>query len=170
MDLVVTPGTGHAARLAAFGRTYRCAIGRGGVCRDKREGDGATPVGAFALRAVWFRPDRLAPPATALPHRPIAPDDGWCDDPAHPAYNRHVRLPFSASHETLWRADALYDLIVVPGHNDDPPVAGAGSAIFIHCADAAWGPTEGCVALAQDDLLGIVERLGPASRLIVTAA
>ena len=140
------------------GRRLRCALGRSGVIAagDKREGDGATPAGIWAFRRALFRPDRLAAPGTALALSPITPQDGWCDDPSDPLYNRPVTLPFAAGHETLWRNDALYDLIVVLGHNDDPPVAGHGSAIFLHVAAPDYAPTEGCVALSREDLLTVV--------------
>lgn len=134
----------------------RCALGRGGIRIDKREGDGATPAGAFPLRRLLFRADRLAKPVTGLPAEAIRADDGWCDDPRNPSYNRPVRLPFAASHEKLWRADALYDLVAVVGHNDNPPVPGMGSAIFLHVAKPDWGPTEGCVALTRDDFLRLL--------------
>src|SRR5690554_2419769 len=120
MDLIVTPD--GVARWG--GRRFRCALGRAGIAAAKREGDGATPVGRFPMRRVLYRPDRGEAPATRLPIAPIAPDDGWCDDPGDPAYNRPVRLPYPARCETLWRADALYDVVVVLGHNDDPPVPG----------------------------------------------
>ncbi|MFX6266199.1 hypothetical protein ABTF63_19150, partial [Acinetobacter baumannii] len=84
--------------------------------------------------------------------------DGWCDDPAHGDYNRKVRLPFSASHEQLWRDDDLYDLVVVIGYNDQPVQQGAGSAIFLHVADPNFKPTEGCVAIELPSLLSVVER------------
>jgi len=152
VNLVVHPD-GHAEWR---GRRLRCALGRSGVSRDKREGDGATPVGVFPFREVLFRADRIARPATALAVRAIAPDDGWCDDPASPDYNRPVRLPRAASHETLMRKDRLYDVIVVLGHNDDPVVPGLGSAIFLHVAAPGHAPTEGCVALALEDLLSVL--------------
>jgi len=154
MSLVVYPDGAAEWR----GQKLRCALGRSGVIAagDKREGDGATPAGLWPFRRALYRPDRLKAPATALPLTPIAPHDGWCDAPGNPLYNRPVALPFSASHETLWRIDALYDLVVVLGHNDDPPVAGRGSAIFLHVAATDYAPTEGCVALARDDLLTIV--------------
>lgn len=138
---------------------YPCALGSGGVLAAKREGDGATPVGTFFLRQVFYRPDRLPQPDSGLPVRALTRDDGWCDDPAHSDYNRLVRLPFEASHEVMWRADNLYDVIVVVGHNDDPPEPGRGSAIFIHCAAADFAPTEGCVALAREDLVELLPRL-----------
>ena len=71
-------------RAAWRGRTLRCALGRGGIRADKREGDGATPTGVYRLLRVLYRHDRRAAPATALPAAPLAPADGWCDDPAHP--------------------------------------------------------------------------------------
>lgn len=152
MDALVTlDGT-----LLWGGARYRCALGRGGLVEDKREGDGATPIGRFALRRVMYRPDRMASPETRLPVSALAPTDGWCDDPDDPEYNRHVRLPHPARCETLWRQDGIYDLIVTIGHNDNPTIPGHGSAIFIHIARPGYGPTEGCVALSRADLLGLL--------------
>lgn len=148
-------------RLSVDSRTYRCALGHSGVTEDKTEGDGATPAGRFALRRVLYRADRLAPPETRLPVLPVEQDQGWCDDPAEPLYNQPVRLPFSGGHEILWRDDGLYDVIVVLGHNDSPPVPGKGSAIFMHVARPDYGPTEGCVALELGDLLEVLARCGP---------
>lgn len=156
MNLIVYPD-GHADWN---GRRLRCALGRSGISSDKSEGDGATPVGTFPFRRAFYRADRMAEPRTALDLRAIEADDGWCDDPASPHYNRPVRLPFAASHETLMREDGLYDIVVVLGHNDDPPVPGLGSAIFLHVAAPGYAPTEGCVALARDDLLDVLSSCG----------
>ena len=164
-DLAVA-GDGYA-RFA--GRRYRCALGAGGIVAVKREGDGGTPAGRWPLRRLLYRADRGAAPACALPSRAIAEDDGWCDDPTHPAYNRPVKLPFGAGHEVLWRSDRLYDLVVVVGHNDDPPVPGAGSAIFVHLAREDWAPTAGCVALRRADLEEVLARLTRRSHLVATA-
>lgn len=151
------------------GGSLRCVLGRGGVRTDKREGDGATPVGRFPLRRVLWRADRLSRPVTGLPVRAIEPDDGWCDDPADPAYNRPVRRPYAASHEALWREDGVYDVIVVMGHNDDPVMPGLGSAVFFHVARPDRSPTEGCVALPLDELLRVLADCGPGSGLTVLA-
>ncbi|MGE0421528.1 MAG: L,D-transpeptidase [Reyranellaceae bacterium] len=147
-----------------------CALGRAGVRADKREGDGATPLGSFALRRLWYRADRLEMPTTrGLVTRAITPGDGWCDDPASADYNRPVVLPHPARHERLWRDDALYDLVVELGYNDGPVVPGAGSAIFLHVARPDYGPTEGCVAIASPDLVRLLATVGPDARLRVTA-
>lgn len=136
---------------------YPCALGRSGLTIDKREGDGATPIGVFTLRRLMFRPDREPPPRSRLPILTLHRSMGWCDDPDRPdAYNRLVTLPFDGRHETLWRDDPVYDLIVELGYNDDPPEPGLGSAIFLHVAAADFGPTEGCVALRREDLLSVI--------------
>jgi L,D-peptidoglycan transpeptidase YkuD (ErfK/YbiS/YcfS/YnhG family) len=129
-------------RLLLGRKAQRCALGRSGVTEAaaKREGDGATPLGDWPIRRLLYRRDRLPEhglPATALAAKPIGPNDGWCDDPGDPAYNRPVSLPYAASHERLWREDGAYDLVVVLGHNDDPPVPGMGSAIFLHRSSRA---------------------------------
>lgn len=165
MDIDVTKD----GRVSWPGGWARCALGRGGVRADKREGDGATPVGRFPLRRVLFRPDRLAPPETRLPVLPIDPADGWCDDLAHPDYNRPVRRPFPASHEEMWREDGVYDVVVVLGHNDDPVVPGSGSAVFMHVARPGYEPTAGCVALALPDLLRLLRDCGPGDAVAVPA-
>jgi len=149
--------------LQCGNRVFRCTLGRGGVTTDKREGDGATPAGAYPLRQLLYRSDRLAPPTNALPTSPLRPRDGWCDDPGHSAYNRPVTLPLDASAESMWRDDHLYDLVVVLGYNDDPVVSGLGSAIFLHVASPEYSPTEGCIALAKEDLLAVLADITPGS-------
>ena len=150
-------------------RRWRCVVGAGGVREDKVEGDGATPAGAYPLRHIYFRNDRLVLPKVRLPARPIAEHDGWCDDPRSPAYNRLVRIPNEWSHEKMWREDGLYDLVVVVGYNDDPPEGEWGSAIFLHIARADMGPTRGCIAFSREDLLELVVLLGPETRLRIAS-
>lgn len=149
------------------GIRYRAAIGKAGIARDKREGDHKTPTGSHPIRLVLYRADKIAPPETALPLQAIAHDMGWCDAPDHPDYNRPVALPFAASHETLWREDDVYDVVVVLGYNDAPVIPGRGSAIFLHVAQPDYAGTEGCVALALPDLLAVLAALGEEANLIV---
>jgi L,D-peptidoglycan transpeptidase YkuD (ErfK/YbiS/YcfS/YnhG family) len=139
-------------RLLLRGTIFRVALGRGGVRRDKQEGDGATPAGLLPLRRVLYRADRLAAPDCAVPVEPIAETDGWCDDVTARDYNRPVRLPHDARYEELWRADGLYDMIGLLGWNDSPVVRGRGSAIFLHVARPDYAPTDGCITLALPDL------------------
>ena len=154
-------------RFLLDGRETRCALGKRGVVPGdlKREGDGASPAGRWLIRRVWYRPDRIDPPETSLPVAPIGPEDGWCDAPEDPAYNRPVTLPYLASHEKMWREDHVYDVVVELGYNDDPPVPGRGSAIFMHLARPDWSGTEGCVALALPDLLSVLKLAGEDSEV-----
>ncbi len=149
--------------LVAAGFAVPCALGRSGITRRKREGDGATPQGRWRLLSVLYRADRLRRPSTRLPCRPLRPDDGWCDDPADRRYNRPVALPYPGRHERLWRTDHLYDVIVVLDYNLSSPRPGAGSAIFLHVAGPGFPPTEGCVAIPVDAMRRLLARVGPAT-------
>lgn len=158
--MVLTP-TG----LRFMGRVFPCTIGRGGIRRKKREGDGATPRGVHRLVGMLYRPDRIARPADwALP---IRPGDLWSDDPGHEDYNLMVRAPYRHSHERLRRADPLYDLVILTDWNWPYPVKGRGSAIFIHQWRRPGFPTEGCIGLRRDHLHWIAPRIRYETRLIV---
>ena len=150
--MLVRPRPGHPTEVIVSheGRVLRAAMGRSGIAALKREGDGATPRGRVTpLAALTRRPVPLP-----LPQRPARAQDGWCDAPASGRYNAYVKCPFAASHESLLRADGLYDVVVVTDHNQRPRVAGGGSAIFFHVTrpgarGADLRPTEGCLAFPQ---------------------
>jgi L,D-peptidoglycan transpeptidase YkuD (ErfK/YbiS/YcfS/YnhG family) len=155
--------------LSLGGRSVRCALGKGGVkpAADKREGDGASPAGVWPIRRLLWRPDKGPAPTTDLPALAIAADDGWCDAPGDAAYNRPVKLPYPASAERMWRDDEIYDLVLVLGHNDDPPVAPLGSAIFLHLARPGYPPTEGCVAISRDDMAELLRVATPGDAVAI---
>jgi len=159
MNIQVKPISQHRAVLTLGQQQYPAAIGKQGVTSSKREGDNKSPVGKFALRPGYFRPDKVDAPNSTLPFTPLQASDGWCDDAAHADYNKPVQLPFSASHELLWRKDDVYDVIIPLGYNDNPPRPGFGSAIFMHVARPDYSGTEGCVALALPDLLHLIEQV-----------
>ncbi len=159
---------GSAARF--LGRRFPCRIGRSGAATQKREGDGGTPVGAHRAELVLYRPDRIPPPETCLPVRPLRLADGWSDDPRDPEYNRLVRRPHGFRHEALWLSGRVYDLIVVLDWNRRPTVAGEGSAVFLHVMDPLGRPTAGCVSLAPGDLVHVLRHWRPDSRVIVDRA
>jgi len=159
-----------AHELKMQGKSYRCAIGENGFTRVHKEGDKATPLGTFPLRECWFRADRLSAPDTGLKLRVTERDDGWCDDPKNPDYNRHIKMQFIASQEQLWREDHIYDLVVPIGFNDDPVAPGAGSAIFLHLARPDYRPTLGCVAVSLPDILEMLKHIDADSRIIIEPA
>lgn len=158
-----------ALTLTAFGETWPCVIGKGGAvpAAGKREGDGATPLGTWPLRCVLLRSDRGLIPPPGLPWRWLRPDDGWSDDPADPAYNRPISHPHCFSAERLWRDDGVYNVIVVLGHNDAPPVPGRGSAIFLHLTRHDRAPTEGCLAVDLPVLEALLGKLADNPSLTV---
>lgn len=160
-DLVLTP-----MGLRFGGRVLPCTVGRGGVSDAKAEGDGATPVGVHRLIGMLYRPDRMARPADwALP---IRMQDGWSDDVADPDYNLMVTRPHGFGHERLWRADPLYDLIILTDWNWPQARKGAGSAIFVHQWRGPGKATEGCVAMCRADLHWLARRIRVETRLVVT--
>jgi L,D-peptidoglycan transpeptidase YkuD (ErfK/YbiS/YcfS/YnhG family) len=164
MDLIVSASPqGPVLDWGAGPR--RCAIGPAGIARKVSEGDGATPLGVFAFREVFYRADRIAAPRCILPLRMISTDDGWCDAPGDENYNRFVKLPYPASAENLCRDDDVYNIIVVIGFNDDPVVKDKGSAIFLHLARPDFRPTAGCVALPESDLRAALEQLRPGNQI-----
>lgn len=161
----------HNRTLEFAGQAYPCRIGHGGYVDEAqgREGDGKTPLGDYILRFGLYRPDRVPPPPSPLTFRPLREDDGWCDAPDDPAYNRFIRLPYPASHEKLWRDDGAYDIILVISHNDSPPIPGKGSAVFIHIAQPDDGDTLGCVAVTPDVMAAILSRLTPGLAVRIVA-
>ncbi len=160
---------GAARGTVAFGPLrFPCALGRSGIKALKREGDGATPRGRFALRRVLYRPVGVGlPPVTALDIRRVRASDGWCDSAFDRNYYRPVALPYAASAEHLWRADGLYDVVVVLGYNDVPRIKNRGSAIFMHVARTGFKPTEGCVALRAGDLRRLIAAVPRGSQIII---
>jgi len=164
-------GSKSSARLMAGLLVIPCRIGRSGIVHDKREGDGATPAGTWRIGGGFFRADRVSRPNVAMGVRPMRQDDGWCDDADNFQYNRWVRLPFTASHETMWMDAPSYDIVLVLGHNQTPRVRGRGSAIFFHLTTAdtarSSGPTAGCIAISRADMRRLLPRLAHDCQMVI---
>lgn len=160
IDVRARPGNPAQGLLITRNLVLRCALGKGGISAFKREGDGATPLGAMRLIHGWRRRDRDIRAFSPLPFRAICRHDGWCDAPDDRNYNRPVRAPYRASHEKLWRQDGLYDICIVMDWNIRPRRRGCGSAIFFHLARPDYQPTEGCIALKRADMARLLPYLG----------
>ncbi|MGA7787458.1 MAG: L,D-transpeptidase family protein [Xanthobacteraceae bacterium] len=161
------PGDRSRGWLVAGSKTLPVALGRGGIKAVKREGDGGTPAGRFHPIRLWWRADRLSRPRTLLPVRRIGTADAWCENPVDRRYNRAFQRSANEPGDRLRRDDGLYDVFVEIDHNARPRVARHGSAVFIHIARDGFAPTAGCVALRRRDLLGLVSRLSPKTRIFI---
>lgn len=167
-QIVVRPRPGNARQglMSVGGKVLVCALGRGGIKALKREGDGATPLARMRLLSCYVRTGHMVSKATRLPVKIITSRLGWCEVAADRNYNRPVSLPYPAAHETMKRADDLYDIVVVLDWNIRPRRRNGGSAIFFHVARQGLTPTEGCVALPGD----VMRRLLPmlSARTVLT--
>jgi L,D-peptidoglycan transpeptidase YkuD (ErfK/YbiS/YcfS/YnhG family) len=157
----VRPRLSDGARGWLTAGSFRapCALGPAGIVRIKREGDLGTPAGRFALLWAYYRPDRWRPLSGGVPLTPMRTDQGWCENPASPRYNRPVRLPSADCTDRMWRDDCLYDLIFVLDQNFTRRARGRGSAIFFHLGRPGLTSTLGCVAISPLDMRKLAPRL-----------
>jgi L,D-peptidoglycan transpeptidase YkuD (ErfK/YbiS/YcfS/YnhG family) len=151
------PGDPTKGLLVAGRTVFPCALGRGGISSNKREGDGATPLARMRILSGYYRGDQVTVGPTRLKLTPIRADLGWCEVPGDRNYNRPVPIPYGASHETMRRADRLYDYCLVLDWNISQRRRGRGSAIFFHLARPGFTPTQGCVAVTAK----VMQRLLP---------
>ena len=99
----------------------------------------------------------------------IDKNDGWCDLPTSPVYNRPVNLPFSGSHEQMFRDDHLYDVCIVLDYNMSPRAQFRGSAIFFHLTSSQEKPTEGCIAIDRELMKKLLPLITPSSEIVILA-
>ena len=123
----------------------------------KREGDGRSPAGAFALTASYGYAGSPPEDATpGLPYAPLTPATDCVDDSAHAAYNTIVTGPTDArSFEVMRRPDELYRWVVFVDHNPHH-TPGAGSCIFLHVWSDAATPTVGCTAMPEPTIRALL--------------
>jgi L,D-peptidoglycan transpeptidase YkuD (ErfK/YbiS/YcfS/YnhG family) len=144
------PGHPSQGFLQVGNLVFPCALGRGGISANKREGDGATPLASMRILKGYFRDDHFSGARRArLAMTPITKNLGWCEVPEDRNYNRPVKIPYGASHERMKRDDRLYDACLVLDWNISPRMRGRGSAIFFHLARPGFTPTQGCVAISR---------------------
>ena len=147
---------------------YRCALGKAGVNKKIKEGDGITPKGVFKITKIYYRADKIKAIKTNIKKIKITKNMGWCDDPVSRFYNRPIKLPSKFGHEKLYRNDDLYDLVAVLNYNTNPVIKNKGSAIFMHIAKSSYKKTEGCIALKKDDLINILIQIKKNTKISVS--
>ena len=148
-------------------KKLQCAIGRGGLKKNKVEGDLSTPIGAFKFNKIYYRADKLGETNFEINSTIIQKNDGWCDDERSTFYNQYIQFPFNESAEHLYREDDIYDILCVLNYNTSPIIPGLGSAIFLHVARSNFAGTEGCIALDKEALLKIATNITYDSRIVI---
>ena len=135
----------------------KCAVGKRGIGRKKKEGDFITPIGVFKIKFLLYRKDRVRTLNTTLRKLVITKNMGWCDDPKSKQYNKLINMPFSFSYEKLFKKENIYDIILVLNYNMNPIKKNKGSAIFIHVATKNFKSTQGCIAIRKDKLIKLIQ-------------
>lgn len=142
---------------SAWGMGLNAARSDGPV---KREGDGKSPAGVFALGSAFGYAERIA---TGLHYQPMTTND-WCIDvPASNYYNQIidrsvVKAPYlDQSSEPMRRdlhenGDQRYREGFVIQHNVDGKARQGGSCIFAHLWKAPGETTAGCTAMAPESM------------------
>jgi L,D-peptidoglycan transpeptidase YkuD (ErfK/YbiS/YcfS/YnhG family) len=145
------------------GGPYPARVGRNGLRRNRREGDGTTPIGTFGIGPVMY--GNLPNPGVKFRYRRVVCGDWWNEDPASPTYNsfRHVacgrRPTFRVSGPGMWQSPRAYPYLAVVEFNMHPVIPGRGSGIFLHAQTG--GPTNGCISLRRAHLVRVLRWLSP---------
>ena len=181
--------TSSSGKLQLFerdGKTWRAAAppvrvfyGRNGLAwgrgvlqgengPQKVERDKRAPAGVFALGKIYTY-DTALPDGADYPFHTITERDAWIDDPTLPEYNRHVIIdprnpPPWFEKQRMRLNDPPHRWLVEIRHNADPPVPGAGSAIFFHIQRGPDRPSAGCTVMSQSSIIQLIRWLRASAR------
>jgi len=146
---------------------FKCALGKAGIRKKKKEGDNITPKGIYKIIKIYYRDDRIKKISSKFKLIKITKNMGWCDDPKSKKYNQLIKLPNRYSHEKFFKNDNSYDLIVILNYNINPIIKNKGSAIFIHIAKKNYKSTAGCIALKKNDLLKLIKIIDTNTKIFI---
>lgn len=147
---------------------FKCAIGKAGIGKKKKEGDKITPIGTYKIINIYYREDRIKKISTKFRLTKIKKNMGWCDDPRSEKYNQLIKSPSKYRHEKLFRKDNIYDLVMVLNYNTSPIIKNKGSAIFIHIAKKNYKKTLGCIALKKTHLIKLLKKINKRTKIIIS--
>lgn len=130
----------------------------------KREGDGRSPAGVFALSTAFGFASAKEMGELHLPYVQITAGLECVDDGGSRHYNTLVdRQKLAAndwqSSEKMFLIKHDYHLGVFVEHNTKPRRAGYGSCIFLHIWSGPKEPTVGCTAMADNEMEAIIKWL-----------
>ncbi len=144
----------------------KCCLGKGGLKKNKIEGDYSTPIGEFEIGKLYWRADRVKKPDTKLICKKIKKNMGWCTDIQNKSYNKEIKINNKVKHEKLYRKDFKYNYFIVLKYNYKKTIKGKGSAIFIHLTKNYY-KTAGCLALVEKDFLILAKLTNKKSKIII---
>lgn len=139
----------------------------------KKEGDGRSPAGVFALGGLWVTNKKPVKHQRGIPYVKVGPNDLWVTNTTDPRYyNRHIRIDHPARtewelKEQMRQTDYPHSIKMLICHNTHERkggvVVGGGSSIFFHIwRNGGKSPTAGCTSMAENNLRTIIARLNPA--------
>ena len=123
------------------------------------EMDKSTPTGIYSLTEAF---GINADPGSKIRYRQLDGTEYWVDDVNSDYYNT---MQFGeadgrwSSAEKLIEFEGYYNYSLVIDYNRWPVIPGKSSAIFLHCDLGSY--TYGCVAIPQENLVNIINRLDP---------
>lgn len=140
-------------------------VGRRGLCQDaeRTEGCGRTPIGTYGFNAAFgIAPD----PGCAIPYTRVTDELWWSSDQRegmrynemvdirdYPELNRRI-----SEHIVDYEYEYQYCLNISFNAEGAP---GRGSAIFLHCLGARRPFTGGCVAIPENIMKLVMQRVKP---------
>lgn len=142
--VTVTECTKQANGSYAVSWTSPGRVGRNGYAAPgaKREGDGRSPSGVFALTTAFGKKD----PGSHVGYLTLKPSSCWNETVGSARYNSYFLGTCGAADERLYGlVNRQYEQALVIGYNTGPVRQGAGSGIFLHVSGA--GATAGCVSV-----------------------
>ncbi len=160
--MIILQKNKHCLNVESF--EFKCAFGKNGISKRKKEGDKKTPSGIFEIENLYFRGDRIKKPITKLKTIEIKKNMIWCNDVRSRYYNKLCRVNKNVRHEKLFRKDNKYDLIIPIKYNFKNPIPGKGSCIFLHLSKN-YAPTAGCIALSKNNFLILIKLLKKKSKI-----
>lgn len=140
-------------------------IGREGFAPPgaKREGDGRSPSGVYSFGHGFGAGD----PGSTTGYREITDRSCWVDEPGS-TYNTWQETDHCRGEQLADYVSRDYAQGIVINHNTDEPVAGKGSAIFLHASGD--GATAGCVSVAEETVTEKMRHTHSGDRIVMGVA
>lgn len=144
-------------------------IGKNGLGKT-REGDMKTPMGEYRFTKAF---GILENPGAKMEYTQVDESYYWVDDMDSKYYNQFVStddvMPDWNSAEHICEYGELYHYVLATSYNEEA-IPGAGSAVFLHCATEDTAYTAGCVAIPEEYMRELLQRVEEDCVLVIDAA